>query len=121
MAKKNRTSCMIIALLLSGIAPALAQTAPSMQLHVPLQKEIGQSKPEIVPSLIVMNARGGLASIMHRVGHQAGTADEITAGKDPSQTRHLTGIDRDATPRIKRDPFQSAWRRKRGWVKSIGD
>jgi hypothetical protein len=58
MAKKNRTSCMIIALLLSGIAPALAQTAPSMQLHVPLQKEIGQSKPEIVPSLIVMNARG---------------------------------------------------------------
>src|SRR5256885_596375 len=58
MAKKNRTSCMIIALLLSGIAPALAQTTPSMQPHVPLQKAIGQSKPEIVPSLIVMNARG---------------------------------------------------------------
>ena len=26
--------------------------------HVPLQKVIGQAKPDIVPSLIVMNARG---------------------------------------------------------------
>jgi len=58
MAKKNRTSCMIIALLLSGVAPALAQTATSMQQHMQLQKTIGQAKPEIVPSLIVINARG---------------------------------------------------------------
>ena len=57
MAKKNRTSCMIIALLLCGAAPALAQTAPSTPQHEPLQKTIGQAKPEIVPSLIVMNAR----------------------------------------------------------------
>ena len=58
MAKKNRTSCMIIALLLSGVAPALAQTTTSTQQHMQLQKTIGQAKPEIVPSLIVMNARG---------------------------------------------------------------
>jgi hypothetical protein len=58
MAKKNRTSCMIIALLLSAVAPALAQTAPSTPQHEPLQKTVGQAKPEIVPSLIVMNARG---------------------------------------------------------------
>jgi hypothetical protein len=58
MANKSRTSCMIIALLLSGVAPALAQNTPSTQQHVPLQKAIGQAKPEIVPSLIVMNARG---------------------------------------------------------------
>jgi hypothetical protein len=58
MAKKNRTSCMIIALLLSGVAPALAQTTTSTQQHIQLQKTIGQAKPEIVPSLIVMNARG---------------------------------------------------------------
>jgi hypothetical protein len=58
MAKKSRTSCLIMALLLSGIAPALAQSTPSTQQHMPLQKTIGQAKPEIVPSLIVMNARG---------------------------------------------------------------
>lgn len=58
MVKTKRTSRMIVALLLWGVAPALAQTAPSTQQHMPLQKAIGQSKPEIVPSLIVINARG---------------------------------------------------------------
>ena len=58
MAKKSRTSCMIIALLLCVAAPALAQTTPSTPQHMPLQKTIGQARPEIVPSLIVMNARG---------------------------------------------------------------
>jgi hypothetical protein len=57
MAKKNRTSCMIIALLLSGV-PAIAQTTASTQQHMQLQKTIGQDKPEILPSLIVINARG---------------------------------------------------------------
>ena len=56
MTMKNRTGCMIIALLLCGAAPALAQTTPPE--HVPLQKTIGQAGPDIVPSLIVMNARG---------------------------------------------------------------
>ena len=58
MTMKNRTGCMIIALLLCGAAPALAQTTPSAPEHVPLQKTIGQAGPDIVPSLIVMNARG---------------------------------------------------------------
>jgi hypothetical protein len=58
MTRTNRTGCMIIAFLLCGAAPALAQTAPSTPEHVPLQKTIGQAGPDIVPSLIVMNARG---------------------------------------------------------------
>src|SRR2546430_9084697 len=59
MNMKNRTGCVIIAFLLCGAAPALAQTTPSTPQHIPLQKTIGQQdKPEIVPSLIVMNARG---------------------------------------------------------------
>jgi hypothetical protein len=37
---------------------ACAQGAPSAQKHVPLQKTIGEAKPEVVPSLIVMNSRG---------------------------------------------------------------
>jgi len=38
---------------------AWAQSAPaSTPPHVPLQKTIGQSKPEVVPSLFVLNARG---------------------------------------------------------------
>jgi hypothetical protein len=49
---------MIIALLLCGAAPALAQTAPATSEHVPLQKAIGEAGPDIEPSLIVMNARG---------------------------------------------------------------
>jgi hypothetical protein len=56
MTIKSRTGCMIITLLLCGAAPALAQTTPPE--HVPLQKTIGQAGPDIVPSLIVMNARG---------------------------------------------------------------
>jgi hypothetical protein len=43
--------------LLSGVAPALAQTTTSTQQHMQLQRTIGQAKPEIVPSLIVINAR----------------------------------------------------------------
>src|SRR6187200_3014391 len=55
---KHQTRCAMIALLLLGAAPALAQTAPTTPQHMPLQKTIGQAKPEIVPSLIVMNSRG---------------------------------------------------------------
>jgi hypothetical protein len=52
MTVRSRSSLMIfIALLLCGSPPAVAQ-------HVPLEKSIGGDKPEIVPSLIVMNARG---------------------------------------------------------------
>jgi hypothetical protein len=41
-------------------APGLAsaQTAPAGKSHVPLEKTIGQSKPEVVPSLFVLNSRG---------------------------------------------------------------
>jgi hypothetical protein len=49
---------LIIAMLLCGATPALAQTAPPTPDHVPLQKAIGQTGPDIEPSLIVMNARG---------------------------------------------------------------
>ena len=54
----NARSCMVIALLVCAPGSALAQTTPSTPPHMPLQKTIGQAKPEIEPSLIVMNARG---------------------------------------------------------------
>lgn len=39
-------------------APGFSQTAsPPAAPHVPLQKTIGQARPEVVPSLIVMNSR----------------------------------------------------------------
>jgi len=57
MTAKNRTGCMITVLLLCGAAPALAQNTPSTPQHVPLEKTIGQAGPQIVPSLIVINAR----------------------------------------------------------------
>ena len=43
---------------LSLPAVAFSQGAPSPSKHVPLQKTIGEARPEIVPSLIVMNAKG---------------------------------------------------------------
>jgi hypothetical protein len=47
----------VSALCTSGIA--LAQTAPPAPPHVPLQKTIGGvTKPEVVPSLIVLNSQG---------------------------------------------------------------
>src|SRR6185312_7311335 len=47
----------VSALCTSGIA--IAQTAPPAPPHVPLQKTIGGvSKPEVVPSLIVLNSQG---------------------------------------------------------------
>ena len=44
--------------LLCATASVFAQTATTTPPHVPLQKTIGEVHPEIVPSLIVMNARG---------------------------------------------------------------
>src|SRR5262249_39570182 len=45
----------VLALAQSATSAPSATPAPS---HVPLQKTIGQAKPEIVPSLIVLNSRG---------------------------------------------------------------
>jgi hypothetical protein len=49
---------MFIAVLLCGAASTFAQTAPPAPQHMPLEKTIGQAGPDIVPSLIVLNARG---------------------------------------------------------------
>ena len=53
------TTCMLMTFICLFCSPglALAQTASSAPPHVPLQKTIGQAKPEVVPSLIVLNAR----------------------------------------------------------------
>jgi len=58
MIKTCRTASIISTLLFMWAGPAIAQATPPAPQHVPLQKTIGQDKPEIVPSLIVMNARG---------------------------------------------------------------
>ena len=39
-------------------AQAFAQTATNPPQHVPLQKTIGQSKPQVVPSLFVLSSHG---------------------------------------------------------------
>jgi hypothetical protein len=54
------TACIVLTAvgLLCTPELAFAQAATSTPPHVPLQKTIGQAKPEVVPSLIVLNARG---------------------------------------------------------------
>jgi hypothetical protein len=56
----QRAACIILtaAALLCAPGLASAQTAPAGTSHVPLEKTIGQSKPEVVPSLFVLNSRG---------------------------------------------------------------
>lgn len=54
------TACILLTAVGLLCIPELtfAQTTTSMPPHVPLQKTIGQAKPEVIPSLIVLNARG---------------------------------------------------------------
>jgi hypothetical protein len=63
---KNRTGCIIIALLLCGAASALAQTAASTPEHVPLEKTIDQAGPDIGPSLIARQIEGRSAAKLKR-------------------------------------------------------
>lgn len=54
----NRTINLTV-LIAAGLTFASAAAfAQQPQPHVPLQKSIGQSKPEVVPSLFVLNSRG---------------------------------------------------------------
>lgn len=55
MNRSTSLTLLIAAGLTLASAAAVAQQA---QPHVPLQKTIGQSKPEVVPSLFVLNSRG---------------------------------------------------------------
>ncbi len=48
--------------LLIACAPALALAQEAPPPHRPLEKTIGQARPDIVPSLIVMNSRGATLS-----------------------------------------------------------
>jgi hypothetical protein len=58
MSSRHLFVTVAVAALLGAPLPALAQSTGNAPQHVPLQKTIGQAKPEVVPSLIVMNARG---------------------------------------------------------------
>lgn len=48
---------LVVGALIGSPVLALGQTAATPP-HVPLQKTIGQSKPQVVPSLIVLNSKG---------------------------------------------------------------
>jgi hypothetical protein len=57
--KLRRTALCLVASTAIVCAPLLAaaQTATTMPPHVPLQKTIGQTKSQVVPSLIVLNSQ----------------------------------------------------------------
>ncbi|MFD1328329.1 hypothetical protein [Mycoplana ramosa] len=58
-----RATQMLTVLMLTLVpASALGQSAQPAPPHVPLQKTIGQAKPDIVPSLIVLNSDGASLS-----------------------------------------------------------
>jgi len=57
--KQDRGAVLLLAMALTfASSAAVAQSTQTPPPHVPLQKTIGQSKPEIVPSLFVINSRG---------------------------------------------------------------
>jgi len=57
---KQQAACIVLSITALLCAPGLAsaQTPPANTPHVPLEKSIGQAKPEVVPSLFVLNSRG---------------------------------------------------------------
>ena len=52
------TLALAVAALAYGSGSLSAQTSNPPPAHVPLQKTIGQAKPQVVPSLIVLNSQG---------------------------------------------------------------
>lgn len=58
IAKRRLGTVVTVVGLLFAPISAIAQSTTAPAPHVPLQKTIGQAKPDIIPSLIVMNSRG---------------------------------------------------------------
>ena len=58
MADRRTVTDMLRRLMLAGLPAAQAQQATTPPPHKPLEKTIGQARPDIVPSLIVMNSAG---------------------------------------------------------------
>jgi hypothetical protein len=56
--RRTTRVALIVAGLLIVPQAASAQSASSTPPHFPLQKTIGQSQPQVVPSLFVLNSRG---------------------------------------------------------------
>ncbi|WP_061849960.1 hypothetical protein [Bradyrhizobium sp. DOA1] len=91
---RGRFAHTIAALLLFGATSALAQSTPPAPDHVPLQKTIGQAGSAIVPSLIVMNARGaslqgGKLTLVGVAPNSIVFADRPTRAAGHTLTTHL--------------------------------
>lgn len=58
--KQYRVTCIVLGVagFLGAHQPSFAQSGATASPHVPLQKTIGQHKPQVYPSLIVFNSRG---------------------------------------------------------------
>jgi hypothetical protein len=85
-------SAMTAAMLLPGAAEA--QNSASTGKHVPLQKSIGQAKPEVVPSLIVLNAKsatldGGKLTLSGVASNSIVFADRPVRSAGHALTTHL--------------------------------
>jgi len=76
--------------------PASAQSGTAQQ-HVPLQKTIGQGKPQVVPSLFVMNSSGRLPA--RRQAHLIGVTPNSIVFAD----RPVRAAGHDLTSRIVED------------------
>ncbi len=95
--RTHRTATIVIAIagLLGGSGFAGAQTSASpAPPHVPLQKTIGQTTPDIIPSLIVMNSRsatlqGGKLTLMGVSPNSIVFADRPVRAAGHALTAHL--------------------------------
>ncbi len=87
--------------------PLAAQEAAAPPKHVPLQKTIGQARPEVVPSLIVMNAQGatranGKLTLTGIAANSIVFADRPVRAAGHALTKHLL---EEWTPDEKGDSF----------------
>lgn len=95
------------ALFVTAVLPASAQQVTPPSGHVPLQKNIGQAHPEVVPSLIVMNAQGaslanGKLTLTGIMPNSIVFADRPVRAAGHAMTKHLL---EEWTPDEKGDSF----------------
>jgi len=94
----------VLAVATMTLMPALgfAQNATNPPPQVPLQKTIGRGKPDIVPAMIVMNARGAAikdgpevrdAVVVLKAPHPEGELGKAAVvAEDASVTRPIAGV-----------------------------
>ena len=119
----NSIAGMTVVVLLCAPGWASAQTATTVPPHVPLQKTIGEARPDVVPSLIVMNARGaslqgGKLTLTGIAPNSIVFADRPVRAAGHALTTHLLEEWGTGSDSFAKDPPKRPYRRSTGTARA---